>query len=176
MSFAQRRDYFQCLKLADWQQIITHIQSFLKGWTATKHLWALDNDPRLVFIIPQLMWVMCVIQLWCYCARAAALAESFQTKHQTQQSVHCVLEGRGTRRWRSRERSFVLRFHRKTQRQKWEKATGDNLDGVALSPWRWLFEDLHWFFKFDSGPTRYFNPQLSTMKPYKVLRRRWINF
>lgn len=99
MSFAQRRDYFQCLKLADWQQIITHIQSFLKGWTATKHLWALDNDPRLVFIIPQLMWVMCVIQLWCYCARAAALAESFQTKHQTQQSVHCVLEGRGTRRW-----------------------------------------------------------------------------
>lgn len=58
----------------------------------------------------------------------------------------------------SRERSFMLRLPRKTRRQKWEKATGDNLDRVALSPWRWLFEELHWFFQFDSVPARYFTP------------------
>lgn len=74
MSFVQRCNYFQCLKLADWQLIITHIQSFIKGWVETEHLWGSGNDPRLVIIIPQLQWVMCAIRLWCYCARAAALA------------------------------------------------------------------------------------------------------
>lgn len=75
----------------------------------------------------------------------------------------------------SRDRRFVLRLHWKTWWQTWEKATGDNLDGVALSPWRGLFEELHWFFHFDLATVRHFTPQLSSMKPNEVIRT-WVIF
>lgn len=162
MSFAQRCNYFQRLKLADWQLIITHIQSFIKGWVETEHLWGSGNDPRLVIIIPQLQWVMCAIRLWCYCARAAALAAAGgvfsrrSIKHSKASIVSSTADERVADSLKGR--SFVPRLCRKTRRQKWEKATGDNLDRVALSPWRWLFEELRRFFQFNSATTRYFSP------------------
>lgn len=124
VSFAQRSDYFQCLKLADWQLIITHIQSFIKGWAETKHLRGSGNDPRLV-IIPQLKWVMCALRLWCYCARALALAAAGRVFPGEASNTASIVSSTAEERVADspRERSFVPQLRRKTQRQTWEKAT-----------------------------------------------------
>lgn len=106
--------------------------------------------------------------LWCYCVCAAASSAEFLRSEAAttaerplccRQQRNALLTAQGSEALCC---SFIWRYNRR------EKATGDNLDWAALSPRRRLFEEWHRFFQFDS---RYFDPQLSTTEPYKVIRR-----